>query len=153
MIASDDTFEEINDALVDVFNKVGWIEEASLHESIFKDISLKEMHIIAAISMYDEPSASEVAKEVHLTPSSMTTAIDKLVKKGYVERRRSQTDRRIVRLGLTHRGRVVYRAHQSFHRHLTHYLVDSLNVSDMQVVEDAILHLQEYLDNLNQSIK
>ncbi|SUP61115.1 transcriptional repressor MprA [Weissella viridescens] len=96
------------------------------------------MHIIAAISMYDEPSASEVAKEVHLTPSSMTTAIDKLVKKGYVERRRSQTDRRIVRLGLTHRGRVVYRAHQSFHRHLTHYLVDSLNVSDMQVVEDAI---------------
>ncbi|KRN33257.1 MarR family winged helix-turn-helix transcriptional regulator [Weissella halotolerans] len=146
-------FESVNDALRDVFNNVSWIEEASLHGSDFKDISLKEMHIIAAISMYEKARASEVARTVHLTPSAMSSAIDKLVQKGYVQRRRSEADRRVVKLALTHRGRVVYRAHAAFHRNMTHWLIDSLSDHDAQVVEAAIMHLQDYVQNLNQSIK
>ncbi|KAI3473932.1 hypothetical protein Pfo_028130 [Paulownia fortunei] len=93
-----------------------------LVEAKVDDITLKDMHTIDAISMYDEKSASQVARMIHLTPSAMTTAIDKLVQKGYVERRRSRTDRRVVKLGLTHKGRVVYRAHQGFHRDMAHNL-------------------------------
>ena len=116
-------FEELNNELVSVFNNVMWIEETALKQSYFSDITLKDMHTIDAISMYSEKSASQVAKIIHLTPSAMTTAIDRLVDKGYIERRRSNTDRRVVRLGLTHKGRVVYRAHQGFHRDLTHNLL------------------------------
>ena len=92
-------FEELNDELVVVFNNVMWIEEAALKQSYFSDITLKDMHTIDAISMYSEKSASQVAKMIHLTPSAMTTAIDRLVDKGYIERRRSDKDRRVVRLG------------------------------------------------------
>ena len=74
-------FESLNGELVDVFNNVMWIEEAALKQSDFSDITLKDMHTIDAISMYSEKSASQVAKIVHLTPSAMTTAIDKLVDK------------------------------------------------------------------------
>ena len=89
MAASEEaSFEQINEALVNVFNNVVWIEEASLRESKFNDITIKDMHTIAAISMYETRTASQVAEMVHLTPSAMTSVIDKLVKKGYVERRR-----------------------------------------------------------------
>ena len=89
MAASEEaSFEQINEALVNVFNNVVWIEEASLRESKFNDITIKDMHTIAAISMYETRTASQVAEMVHLTPSAMTSVIDKLVKKGYVERHR-----------------------------------------------------------------
>ncbi len=138
-------FEQLNADLVGVFNNVIWIEEAALRRSYFSDISIKEMHTIDAISMYDEKSASEVAKIIHLTPSAMTTAIDRLVEKGDVERRRSNRDRRVVRLGLTHKGRVVYRAHQGFHRDLAHNLLKDMPPEEVQIVKKAIHNLVNYL--------
>jgi DNA-binding MarR family transcriptional regulator len=75
------SFEKMNETLVDVFNNVMWIEEASLRKSRFKDISIKDMHTIAAITMYDTRTASQLAQMMHLTPSAMTSVIDKLEKK------------------------------------------------------------------------
>ena len=141
-------FESLNGELVDVFNNVMWIEEAALKQSDFSDITLKDMHTIDAVSMYSEKSASQVAKIVHLTPSAMTTAIDKLVDKGYIERRRSNKDRRVVRLGLTHKGRVVYRAHQGFHRDLTHNLLKDMAPQETVIVQRAIHNLVCYLANV-----
>lgn len=146
-------FEQMNKNLVDVFNNVMWIEEVSLQGSEFRDISLKEMHIIAAISMYEFPNATEIARLVHLKPSAMTTALDKLVKKGYIERQRSETDRREVKLALTHRGRTVYRAHEAFHRDLTHSLTDTLTDDQTQVIGKAISQLENHLQGLHATIK
>jgi DNA-binding MarR family transcriptional regulator len=87
---------------------------------------------------------------MHLTPSAMTSVIDKLEKKGYVVRNRDTKDRRVVRIGLTHKGRTVFRAHEAFHRGMTHSLFDSLEKSKAPVVEEAIEDLQEYLHELIQ---
>jgi DNA-binding MarR family transcriptional regulator len=144
------SFEKMNETLVDVFNNVMWIEEASLRKSRFKDISIKDMHTIAAITMYDTRTASQLAQMMHLTPSAMTSVIDKLEKKGYVVRNRDTKDRRVVRIGLTHKGRTVFRAHEAFHRGMTHSLFDSLEKSKAPVVEEAIEYLQEYLHELIQ---
>ena len=151
MAASEEaSFEQINEALVNVFNNVVWIEEASLRESKFNDITIKDMHTIAAISMYETRTASQVAEMVHLTPSAMTSVIDKLVKKGYVERHRDDNDRRVVQLALTHNGRTVFRAHAAFHRGMAHSLFDSLSDDETEAVKKAVLNLQEYLHELIQ---
>jgi DNA-binding MarR family transcriptional regulator len=147
-MTNDLNFEQMNDNLVDVFNNVMWMEEAALQRSDFSDISLKDMHTIDAISMYDDKSASQVAQIMHLTPSAMTSVIDKLVAKGYVERRRSSRDRRVVKLGLTHKGRIVYRAHQGFHRDLSHHLLADMAPEEMTVVQRAIANLKAYLTQL-----
>ena len=46
------TLETINGYLVDVFNQMLDIEESSLAQSQFNDLSIKEMHAIEAIGMY-----------------------------------------------------------------------------------------------------
>ena len=109
-------FESINNLLVEVFNDILVIEESELKKSQFNDLSITEMHTIEAVGMYRKKTTSEVAKELSITVGTLTTAINRLVKKNYVERIRSEDDRRVVKLGLTKKGKLLYRVHQNFHR-------------------------------------
>ena len=76
------------------------------------------MHTIDAIGMYKKKTTTEVARELLVTVGTLTTSINRLVKKGYVERIRSEDDRRVVKLGLTKKGRLVFRIHQHFHHEM-----------------------------------
>ena len=110
--------ETVNDYLVSVFNDILTIEESELKKSQFNDLSITEMHTIEAIGMYKKKTSSEVAKELSITVGTLTVAINNLVKKGYVERLRSEDDRRVVKLGLTKKGKLLFRVHQHFHREM-----------------------------------
>ncbi len=116
----------VNDYLVSVFNDILTIEESELKKSQFKDLSITEMHTIEAIGMYKKKTTSEVAKELSITVGTLTTAINKLVKKGYVERIRSEDDRRVVKLGLTKKGKLLFRVHQHFHREMVKNILDGM---------------------------
>ena len=110
------------------------------------DLTIKEMHAINAISMYDHMTASEVAKKLHLTPGTLTSTVDRLVKKGYVERIRSFDDRRVIRLGLTKKGRLMYRAHDAFHRKMVEGFLKDISTEQMKIVEKAIRNLEDFLN-------
>ena len=87
----------IDEAMKRVYADIVWIEENELRKSSFNDLSIKEIHAIIAITMYDHQTASEVARKLHLTPGTLTTTVDRLVKKGYVRRIRGEDDRQIGR--------------------------------------------------------
>ncbi|MTB36878.1 MarR family winged helix-turn-helix transcriptional regulator, partial [Streptococcus uberis] len=87
-------YHKINDYLVDIFNRILVIEEISLKTSQFSDVSLKEMHTIEIIGKYDDVTPSDIARELMVTLGTVTTSLNKLEAKGYIERRRSSTDRR-----------------------------------------------------------
>ena len=88
--------ETVNDYLVSVFNDILTIEESELKKSQFNDLSITEMHTIEAIGMYKKKTSSEVAKELSITVGTLTVAINNLVKKGYVERLRSEDRKSVV---------------------------------------------------------
>ena len=141
----DKTSRYINDALVQIYSGILWIEEKELKKSRFNDLKIKEMHAINAISMYNHKTASEVARELHLTPGSLTATIDRLVKKGYVERIRGNDDRRVIRLGLTKKGRLMYRAHDAFHHKMVEGFLKDTTPEELQVIEKAIKNLENFL--------
>lgn len=87
--------------MVDIFNDILTIEETALKKGAFSDLSVKEMHTIEAIGMYQPRTMTEVAQDLKITVGTLTTAINRLVKKGYVERNRIEDDRRIVQVQLT----------------------------------------------------
>lgn len=94
-------YNRINEYLVDIFNRVQVIEETSLRTSQFNDVSLKEMHTIEIIGKNSNVTPSDIARELMLTLGTITTSLNKLEAKGYIERRRSKLDRRVVHLTLT----------------------------------------------------
>lgn len=141
----DADIKTINDYLVSVFNDILSIEESELKKSRFKDLSITEMHTIEAIGMYHKKTTSEVAKELAVTVGTLTTAINRLVTKGYVERFRSEDDRRVVKLGLTKKGKLVYRVHQHFHREMVKKIIVDMNETEERVLMQALQNLHDFL--------
>ena len=74
----------LNTLLVDLFNDILKIEASVLKEGEFNDLSVTEMHIIEAIGLDREMTMTEVARDLEITVGTLTTAINRLIKKEYV---------------------------------------------------------------------
>lgn len=139
-------YQQINEALIKIYNGILWVEEKELCKSTFSDLTIKELHAVDAISMYDHQTISQVAKKLHLTPGTMTAMTDRLIKKGYVERKRDKADRRIIRLYLTNKGRVLYRAHRAFHNMMVKSFLKGMDAEELSIVNKAIHNLEDFLN-------
>ncbi len=139
------TLTIINTLLVEIFNDILTIEEESFRNGRFHDVSVKEVHTIEAIGMYETKSMSEVAKVLNITVGTLTVAINNLVKKGYVERSRSETDRRVVKLGLTKQGRLLYRVHATFHRNMVRATIEGLSEGEEKLLCKSLEKLNTFL--------
>ena len=109
----------LNDLLVMLFNEILDVEQKALITGTFKEISINDMHIIDAIGIGEPKNMSTVAGEMAVTVGTLTTAINNLVKKGYVSRVRSAQDKRVVLLSLTDKGLSAYgvSSENGFDRH------------------------------------
>ncbi len=142
-----DEYQQINKSLIRIYRGILWIEEKKLRESTFSDLTIKEMHAIDAISMYDHQTATQVAKKLHFSPGTMTATANRLIAKGYAERFHDQEDRRVIRLGLTHKGRVLYRAHRAFHNMMVKSFLKNMDENEQKVIHKALRNLEDFLDD------
>lgn len=151
-VGVDPLITEVNDYLVTIFNDVLMIEERTLQSSHFKDISIKEMHTIEAIGMYQEHTTSEVAKKISITVGTLTVSVNNLVRKGYVKRVRSEKDRRVVKLGLTQKGRLLYRLHNKFHRDMVRETITEMGKEETDVLTRALKNLHQFLERTKEQL-
>lgn len=126
--------ETINDILVHLFNEIWELEKDAIITEEYSDISNNDMHIIEAIGLGNDNTMSVVAKKLGITAGSLTTSINSLVNKKYVERERSESDRRVVYIGLTEKGRKAYRHHEEFHMRMTVAVIQNLDESEIPVL-------------------
>ena len=116
--------EAMSESLVRIFENVLLTEEKSLSRGYFSDLSLAEMHTLTAIGPYEARTMSQTAQSLGITTGTLTVSIDRLVKKGYVDRRRDERDKRIVRISLTRNGKLACRMHSKFHRVLAKRILE-----------------------------
>lgn len=140
-----DSREVINDVLVHLFNEIWQLEEDAIITDEFKDITNNDMHIIEAVSL-DGGNMSSIAAKLHITVGSLTTSMNSLVKKGYVERERSERDRRVVYIHLTSKGRRAYRHHEEFHNQMTDAVLQSLKEEEVLVLVKMLSGLSAFFD-------
>ncbi|HHX62702.1 MAG TPA: MarR family transcriptional regulator [Epulopiscium sp.] len=133
----------VNELLVELFNDILTIEKAAISEGPFDDISLTEMHTIEAIGP-DALSMTDVADKLGITVGTLTTAINRLVIKGYVERNRSEEDRRVVEIGLSKKGRLAFKIHEAFHREMVRNMIDGLSIEGNEVLIQSLSNLNTF---------
>lgn len=68
----------------------------------------EQMLAIRYLGLFGPLSVSEFADQLCVKPSAVTALMNRLTEKGYVERIRDETDRRVVYLRLTELGMYVY---------------------------------------------
>ena len=109
---------DIDGLLSDTFNSILRIEERSLDNRLTHGLTITEVHTIVAVGLHEQNPMNVVAARLGVTLATLTTAVNKLVRKGFVERIRAEDDRRKVLVSLTKKGRQVFRAHNVFHRQM-----------------------------------
>lgn len=140
--------ELFNNLLVMLFNEILDMEHKALITGSFKEISINDMHIIDAIGIEDSKNMSTVAKAMSVTVGTLTTAINNLVKKGYVSRVRSAEDKRVVLLSLTDKGRAAYEKHADFHRRMVQTVMEGFEGEEMDILVRALEKLRGYFKNI-----
>lgn len=143
---------KLNELLVSVYDDIEDIETKSLRSGAFKDLSITEIHTIEAIGLTGQKSMSEIAAELNITTGTLTTAIDKLIKKEYVVRNRSDVDRRIVYIALTKKGKLAYRIHESFHYKMVRSVITDLTDEEVQALIKGLNSLNTYLKKVSVQI-
>lgn len=136
-----DAYKIINNTLVNLINEVWVLEEKAIITDEYLDLTNNDMHVIEQIGTGEGDNMSAIAKRLRITVGSLTTSMNSLVRKGYVERYRSEEDRRIVRVRLTDKGVCAYKHHEEYHREMTQAVLDALD-------EDELPALMKTLDAL-----
>ncbi|MBM6752875.1 MarR family transcriptional regulator [Mediterraneibacter glycyrrhizinilyticus] len=139
-----DAYETINDILVNLFNEIWKLEEEAIITEEFRDITNNDMHIIEAIGLSGRNTMSMVAKKLGITAGSLTTAVNGLVNKKYVVRKRSDEDRRVVFIGLTPKGVKAYEHHKDYHRQMTNAVLEKLDEDEIPVLLKTLNGLSEF---------
>ena len=138
--------ETINDVLVYMFNEIWELEERAIITDEFKDITTNDMHVLEAVGLTGN-NMSAIAKKLNITVGSLTTAMNSLVKKHYVDRSRSEEDRRVVNIRLTSKGRKAYDHHKEFHNQMTEAVIRHLSGQEVEVLAHALDNLSEFFRN------
>src|SRR5665648_137348 len=102
----DNFAKELNDLLVETFWTILKVEEQMLQSGSGGDLSLSELHVIGSVGKSGKAgrTISEIALDLDVALPSVTVQINKLQKKGYVEKHKNETDGRVVYAKLTKQG-------------------------------------------------
>lgn len=143
----------LNQVLVHLFNDILKVEERTLAQGPYSELTVTDMHTIEAIGFSQSRNMTSIAKDLSITVGTLTIAINHLVKKGYVQRFRGTKDRRVVLVSLTHVGKDAFRHHMAFHDRMVKNIIAKLDISELDIlisslqkVEDFFLHEKEMLE-------
>lgn len=139
-----DSKKVINKILVELFKDILGIEAAALKHSAFGELTVTEFHIIESIGLDGQKTMSETALLAGVTIGTLTTSINRLIRKGAVQRKRDDNDRRVVLVSLTELGRKAYLHHEEFHQEMTDSVIEFLKTEDDAVLIQALVSLQEF---------
>ncbi len=135
--------EVINELLVDVFNHILSIESEVLKKRGVK-LSMTEVHVLEAIKDTIDPTMGNVANKLRITMGTLTTSINVLVRKSYVERYRDENDRRKVYLELNDSAKEVLIIHDEFHEEMVSSLLKDLDLEKDEVLLKSLENISNY---------
>lgn len=136
--------KELNNLLVSLFNTVLKMEEKALKEGSNHNLSLTELHTLAAIGTGRAKTMTQVANSLKISVGTLTVAINKLVKKEYVNRFRVPEDRRIVKIELTQEGIEAVLEHEAFHLNMVGEAVAGLSQEQTEVLVESLGNINNF---------
>lgn len=140
----------VNDLLVDLFNRILLIEADFMKKQNVK-LSMNEIHVLEAIEKVEEASMSNIAKHLHITVGSLTTAINTLYQKKYVLRERDDNDRRKVLIKLNDQAKEVLKKHDIFHEKMIDSIFSELNVGEDLTLIESLKNLSSFFNIIKNS--
>lgn len=143
----------LNEVLVKLFRSINSIEEQAIRTGEYKEVTANDMHVMEAIGTDAPKNMSAVARTLMVTTGTLTISVNSLVKKGFVDRVRSEEDRRVVLVSLTEKGKKAHEHHRLFHEHMIESIVEQLTEEEKKVLEKALNNMNRFFTEIQQRPK
>lgn len=106
-----------------------------------KLIPLSHIQVLLLLNEFGTLTVSEIGNLLSISRPNMTPLLNKLIDEGYVERRYSEKDRRVILIVLTEQG-------QSFIRQHKQYITEKLKEQLLTLSQDDLETLTASLQNM-----
>lgn len=139
----------LNNMLVEVYHNILRVEEEFLKNNNRINLSIREMHLIECVGMNREEgkTVSEIAEYLKVARPSVTVAVNKLERKGYLEKQGCRTDGRIVRVRLSREGRKVDAYHRQYHMNMVRAIEAEFTPEERELLLHTIVKLNDFFKN------
>lgn len=138
----DNNLEEVLiDVLSSAYSRMIFNEERLIKEMIGDRLSLKEfltLDVINSLVRSGNNTAGNIAKVLGITVSTCTINIDRLIAKGYVNKVKNDSDRRVAYLELTDKGKLIRKKRENKHRQNIETAVQRLTTTEKVSLMNAI---------------
>lgn len=119
-----------------------------LNEQILKlDFNISHFMVLKSLSFKkDSPIITELAEEVSISKAMMTRIIDKLESNGMIKRVRGGSDRRIIKIELTIKGRHLLKICDDQQRKMTMTFINKLKSKE----QEELIYAMDILMNITE---
>jgi DNA-binding MarR family transcriptional regulator len=113
-----------------------------------EDLSLSQYYVLHLIKTSPQAQMKNIKNNLCVSGAYATSIIDKLVKKGFIERYRGKDDRRVVRVKLTDKGKILIRDLNNKKAQFYTKLLKDMNGKDKKTMSDGLSLLVSSLSRI-----
>jgi DNA-binding MarR family transcriptional regulator len=144
----------LNDLLVDTFYSILKYESAALSKIAGVSVSINEAHMIEFIaSCGEQATISLITAQMQLAMPTVTVAVQRLQRKGFVTKVPCQEDGRRSYIRLTEQGERINRAHSIFHRRMVRDVSGQFGAPEKDVLLQAIQRLSDFFKDQTKAVE
>lgn len=148
--------EPILSNLYDLPSLVGFVtrlftgaQGGALQAGEFSDLSLRQIFYLELVAKLGHPTLTEIARQARVSKPSASVAVERLAEAGYLEKVRSDADRRSLHLHLTVKGRRLDETHRHIHAHLAEALSAGLDPAETSQLVALLNKVVQTLESQN----
>ncbi|MCL2255378.1 MAG: winged helix DNA-binding protein [Firmicutes bacterium] len=148
--------EKLQDFFISSFYSILSTEEKALEAFSGGELSLKEIHLIAAVfktKSANKNNFSTVARVLNITLGTLTTSFSRLQRKGYLKKVPHETDKRIFYIEPTDKAEMIHAEHVIFHEKMMAGIVGSLSEEEMGGLMESLTKLDNFFKQLRAEYK
>lgn len=126
-----------------ILSKSEQLEEKIKQESELKDLTARQLHCIELIHDLENPTLSELTRELQITKPSTSVMLDRLKYHGFIRKVKSDSDRRTAHVHLTEKGHKAADLHVDMHKRFAKILTSDLTESEtnnLKVLLNKAMH-------------
>jgi len=115
-----------------------------LNKQLIKNgLTLPQYRVIRVLGRFGAMPMNKLGEHMFVTPPNITGLIDRLEGRGYIARKGSGTDRRIVIMRLTRRGKTLHRRTSVQHRKLVSRIMKVLSGKELVNLTRLLYRIKE----------
>lgn len=134
----------VNTILKDLFYEIITIQERNVSLASKGKLTRTEMHMLETLGEGQADILSDVARVLSITAATASVSMNRLVSKGFVQRKLAKGDRRKYSLELTELGRQCYLNHKRFHEELVKSVIDEFEIEKFPDLLRALSSLNDF---------